>query len=309
MPHQLVCLGVNFLPYSLLPGGYKTMSDPHAKSETDIQPTQREFTAAPAVDHPLNKDLDAVTLWSSEKSAPPSSDAGNAGSDWSTHGLFKTKTTKDADGTSATVMVDRNDKPYDVSVTAQDGSNTHLLFGPDGNPDKIYQSGPAKPDSFEFKTQDGTDYRFTDLTPVIDRQHPDGQVLPRMTITSSDGRGGSVETSKQDTEKGWQTDEVEHDYANHSRDYTYYNPPTGTPYIEKVSQNPDGGYNEGFYNINDGFTPINGMDSYRMIPDGQGGKNFTFMKSDGTVDYRESVDQFGATTRVDASGNPLPVKS
>jgi hypothetical protein len=286
------------------------MSEAHAKSENDVLPAHKE-SATGAEKSPPNKDLDALSLLSSAKSesVPQSSNAGKSGLDWSTYGLFKTQTTQDDAGTATTVMVNGDDKPYDVSVTAKDGSNTHMLFGPDGNPDQIYQNGATKPDVVDFKTQDGTDYRFTELHPVIDGMHPDGQVLPRLTITSSDGLGGTVETFKDDTEKGWQTAEVEHDYANNSRDFTYYDPPGGTPYIEKVSQNPDGGYNEGFFNIHDGITPIDGMDGYRMIPDGQGGKNFTFMKSDGTIDYRESMNQSGViTSRVDAYGNPLPFK-
>jgi hypothetical protein len=232
----------------------------------------------------------------------------NGGNDWSTYGLLKTKTTQDAAGTTTTVMVDRNDQPYDVSVTAKDGSNTHLLFGPDGNPETIYENGPTQPDFLDFKTQNGTEYRFNDLSPTIDGKPQNGQVLPRLTTTSSDGTGGTVETFKEDTQKGWQTAKVEHDYANHN-DSTYYDPASGTPYIEKTSENPDGGYNVGFFSVNNDITPIKGMDSYRMTPDGHGGQDFTYMKSDGTVDYRESVNQNGVRTRVDAYGNPLPSKS
>jgi hypothetical protein len=46
-----------------------------------------------------------------------------------------------------------------------------------------------------------------------------------------------------------------------------------------------------------------------MTPDGHGDQDFTYMQSDGTVDYRESVNQYGARSRVDAYGNPLPLKS
>jgi hypothetical protein len=282
------------------------MSEAHANS-LDVQPTHGESTTG-AVDSPPNKDLDALSLLSSARpnSVTQSSNSEQSGANWSTFGVFKTNTTQDAFGNTTTVMVNGKDQPYDVSVTAKDGSNTHLLFGPDGNPETIYQNGSTQPWAVEFKTQDGTDYRVTNLNPVIDGMHPNGQILPNLTITSSDGQGGTFETSKQDTDKGWQTTEMDHVYANNNRDYTYYDPSSGTPYIEKVTQNSDGGYNEGYFNINDGTTPIKGMDSYRMIPDGNGGQNFTYMKSDGTVDYRESINRSGVLTRYDASGNPLP---
>lgn len=258
--------------------------------------------AAAAADAPPNKDLDALRLMESHNAVLQASNANNTTDGWTNDDQFKVKTTRNDDGTATTVLARNDGVPVEVLDSAKDGSITQLFFGADGNPIGITETG-AKPDQqIEFKTPDGKDYSIYGLSPLTYGSNPQRVLEPWMRIAGSDG---NVQTVKYDTGGAWQTLSVG-PYTDNHRDLTNLQPVGGgTPYIARYSQNSDEGYNVQYLHL-DGRTPMQGMESCRVMPVDYYNRVTTCMKSDGTVDYRDMLDlKTGHVTRYDPAGKVI----
>jgi hypothetical protein len=276
------------------------MTQAHSPSDSNIAGQPK--TVAAGADAPPNKDLDALHLMGSHGDVLQTSNTSNTTDGWTNDGPFNVKTTRNNDGTATTVLARIDGIPVEVLDSAKDGSITQLFFGADGNPIGIHRTG-AKPDpQIEFKTPDGKDYSIYGLSPLIDDPNPRDVRNPWMQIADSDGK---TQTIKYNAGGAWQTFSVG-PYTDNHRDLTNLQPAGGgTPYIARYSQNSDGGYNVQYLHL-DGRTPMQGMESCRLMPVDQSSRVNTCMKPDGTVDYRDVLDlQTGHVTRYNPAGKVI----